>query len=107
MTVEQRSRIPILTVLRDIPFMALWSGRAISQLGDWIANLAIIDLVYRLTGSGGAVGVLLMVQLLPGLVLAPVAGIYVDRWDRKRVLIACELYWWDYWRWLGRGGWPF
>ncbi|MHB8756648.1 MAG: MFS transporter [Bacillota bacterium] len=82
---------PIRDVLRDLSFVTLWLGQTVSQVGDWIANLAVLHLVYRLTGSGAAVGTLLAVQLVPGLLMAPIAGVYVDRNTKKKVLIAADI----------------
>ncbi|MFI6099421.1 MFS transporter [Lentzea sp. NPDC051213] len=74
---------------RDFRF--LWGGRAISLLGSWLLVVAVPAHVYALTGSMLATGLTLAAEYLPALVLGPVAGVLVDRWDRRRVMIAADL----------------
>jgi len=69
--------------------MALASGAA--SLGDWMGFLAIIALTADIMGptraAAFAVSGIMAARVLPSLMLAPVAGVFVDRWDRKRVLV--------------------
>lgn len=72
-------------------FVALWLGQTISYIGDYFYWLAIPIMVERLTGSALLVGLSVIASALPMLVLGPVAGVFVDRWDRKRTMIAADL----------------
>jgi MFS family permease len=72
-------------------FRRLWYGQAVSQLGDWLDSIALFTLILSLTGSGQAVGLLLLAEFLPGALVSPAAGVLVDRLPRKLVLIASDL----------------
>jgi MFS family permease len=76
---------------RNQPFRRLWYGQVISQLGDWLDSIALFTLLLNLTGSGEAVGTLLVAQFLPGALVGPFAGVVVDRLPRKLVLIASDI----------------
>ncbi len=78
-------------LFRNRSFMALWMGQTISYIGDYFYWLAIPILVERLTGSSLLVGLSVMSSALPMLVLGPVAGVFVDRWDRKRTMIVADV----------------
>ena len=74
-------------------FFRLWLAQVASSLGDWIGFVAITALAARIAGGSSpeaAVGVVLSARLVPGFFLAPVAGVLVDRWDRKKVMVACD-----------------
>jgi MFS family permease len=72
-------------------FMALWIGQTISFIGDYFYFLAIPIMVERLTGSALLVGLAVISSALPMLVLGPIAGVFVDRWDRKRTMIVADV----------------
>lgn len=72
-------------------FLLLWVGQSISNVGDWINFVAITVLVYQLTVSGLSLGVLRATHAGPELILGALAGVYVDRWDRKSTLISADL----------------
>ena len=74
-------------------FFRLWIAQVVSALGDWLGFLAITILAASLgSGTGGtAVGLVMSARIIPGFFLAPVAGVMVDRWDRKKVMVACDL----------------
>ena len=78
-------------LLRNRSFMALWLGQTISFIGDYFYFLAIPIMVERLTGSALLVGLSVISSALPMLVLGPVAGVFVDRWDRKRTMIVADI----------------
>jgi MFS family permease len=71
--------------------VALWLGQTISFVGDYFYFLVIPIMVERLTGSSLQVGLSVIFSALPMLLLGPVAGVFVDRWDRKRTMIAADL----------------
>jgi DHA3 family macrolide efflux protein-like MFS transporter len=78
-------------LLRNPSFMALWLGQTISFIGDYFYWLAIPIMVERMTGSALLVGLSVISNALPMLVLGPVAGVFVDRWDRKRTMIVSDV----------------
>jgi MFS family permease len=76
---------------RNADFLVLWSGQAISTLGSTISTLALPLLVLALTHSPAQAGCIAAVQVIPYLVLALPAGALIDRWDRKALMIYCDL----------------
>ena len=78
-------------ILTNRSFAALWIGQAISSIGDYFSLLAIPIFVNRLTGSVLLVGLSFIAAALPALVLGPVAGVFVDRLDRRKVMILSDL----------------
>src|SRR5579883_322963 len=72
-------------------FLLLWFGQSVSYVGDWINFVAITVLIYQLTDSGLALGVLRATHAGPELVLGALAGVHVDRWDRKTTMLATDL----------------
>jgi MFS family permease len=72
-------------------FRKLWLSHVISSFGDALTNLALLILTQRLTGSTAAVATTAVAVALPQLLFGLFAGVLVDRWDRKRVMIASDL----------------
>ena len=81
----------MLKIFRQRNFSLLWVGQFISIIGDWVLFIALPFYTYSLTGSVLATGVMFIVSTLPRLVLGSLAGVYVDRWDRKRLMIMADL----------------
>jgi MFS family permease len=81
----------MLTVLRQRNFALLWVGGLVSSMGDWVLFIALPFYLYTLTNSALATGLMVISRTLPGLLLGSVAGVFVDRWDRKRIMIAADL----------------
>jgi len=77
--------------LRDPGFRRLWIAGFVSEIGDWLLQVAMPIFVYQLTGSVGATATTFVVALLPTLVLSPVAGVLADRWDRRRLMLVVSL----------------
>jgi len=71
-------------------FLVIWAGQFVSALGSGLTGFAIPVVVFQKTGSAEQFGLLLFAWMVPALLLAPVAGTLVDRWDRRRVLIAAD-----------------
>jgi DHA3 family macrolide efflux protein-like MFS transporter len=78
-------------LLHNRSFVALWLGQTISFIGDYFNWLAIPILVERMTGSSLMVGLVLIFQTLPMLLLGPVAGVFVDRCDRKQTMVVADV----------------
>ena len=77
----------MFAVFRRRDFSLLWLAQLISTAGSSLTDLAAGIYVYRLTGSALAVGLTLMVTAIPSLIVGLLAGVFVDRHDRKRILI--------------------
>lgn len=89
---------PTRPLWRNSDFLLLWSGQTVSTLGTNISALALPLLVLALTHSPALAGLLAAARQLPYLLVSLPAGALVDRWDRKRTMIYCDLV-----RWLALG----
>jgi predicted MFS family arabinose efflux permease len=78
-------------LLRRRDFGLLWAGGLISETGDWFLLVGLPVWVLQLTGSSLVTATVFLVGLLPALVVGPLAGVLVDRWDRRRTLVAVSL----------------
>jgi len=78
---------PALRALRHRDFRLFFAGQGVSQLGTWLQLIATSWLIYRLSGSTLLLGLAAFAMQIPFLVLAPLAGVFVDRLDRRRVLL--------------------
>jgi MFS family permease len=81
----------VLSVLRRRDFALLWLGGLISIAGDWVLRAALPFFVYERTGSTVATAGMIVADLAPGALLSSAAGVFVDRWDRKRVLVVANV----------------
>lgn len=79
-----------LRALRHPNFRLYFFGQAVSLLGTWVQQVALGWLVYRLTGSALLLGTVAFLSQAPLLVLAPIAGIWIDRYDRRRLMLAVQ-----------------
>src|SRR3954462_7528159 len=80
-----------LRLLRKRNFALVWIGGLISVIGDWVFLIGLPITVYTLTGSALATTVMFAAGTVPSIVFGTVAGVYVDRWDRKRTLVLGNL----------------
>ena len=78
-------------ILRNRDFSLVWSAGVISQVGDWALSIGLVYLVYILTGSTLATGSALLAAVVPQALAGVFAGVYVDRWSRKRTMIGVNL----------------
>jgi CRP-like cAMP-binding protein/sugar phosphate permease len=72
-------------------FTLLWTAELVSTTGSALTSLASSILIYRLTGSALSVGLMLMATSIPTLFVGLIAGVFVDRFDRKKIMIAADL----------------
>ena len=73
-------------------FFRLWLAQVISSLGDWIGIIAVLAIAARVSdGSGTAVSLVMMARVVPGFFLATVGGVIVDRFDRRKVMVVCDI----------------
>lgn len=81
----------MIAVLRRRDFVLLWFGGLISMGGSWVLSIALPFYVYDLTGSTLATSAAYMANMLPSFLLGSVAGVFADRWDRKRIMVVADL----------------
>lgn len=72
-------------------FRRYFIGQGVSILGSWLQQVALSWLVYRLTGSAALLGIAAFMAMIPQLVIGPIAGVWIDRHDKRRFLIVIEL----------------
>ncbi|MDO8489316.1 MAG: MFS transporter [Candidatus Omnitrophota bacterium] len=78
-------------VLKNRNFFLLWLGQIISQMGDRLGQMALIAFVYlRAPGSTLQIAKILSFTIIPVFLIGPLAGVYVDRWDRRRTMYICD-----------------
>lgn len=80
-----------LAPFRQPNFTLAWSAGLISMAGDWALKIALPILVLQLTGSIAATSGVVIAGMLPALAIGPLAGVFVDRWDRRRIMIAANV----------------
>lgn len=85
-------KIALIAPLAHRPFRALFAGKVVSNLGDWLDILALLTLIlYHWNLGPLAWGAYLTAMTLPYAVIGPVAGVWVDRLPRRTVMIVCDL----------------
>ena len=86
-----RSAPSSFAVFRNRNFSLLWTGQLISTIGSALTSLAASIYVYRLTDSALSVGLMLMATAAPSLLVGLFAGVFVDRYDRKKIMITADI----------------
>jgi predicted MFS family arabinose efflux permease len=89
--VERLRRHPYTRLALNSAFSSLWTGNLISLFGDRVHQIALAFLVLGITGSPIAVAATFVAATLPNLILGPLAGTLVDRWNQKDVLIVSDV----------------
>jgi len=88
----QASKGAYRRILAKKPFRRLWYAQFVSGVGDWLVIGFLMPLVKTLSGgSSFAVAGILIAKIIPALIFSPVIGVLVDRFDRRRVMIAADL----------------
>jgi len=80
-----------LSVFRNRNFALLWVGQVVETIGASLTSLAASILIFRLTGSAASVGLMLMATAAPTVLVGLLAGVFVDRYDRKRIMVVADL----------------
>ena len=79
-------------ILKNRNFSLLWVGQIISQFGDRLDQMALIGLIHKFApGSTTQIAKLMTFTILPVFLIGPIAGVYVDRWDRRRTMIISDI----------------
>jgi len=81
----------VLTVLRQRNVALLWVGGLASSIGSTMLVIALPFYVYTRTGSTLATGAMFIAETVPAVLLGSVAGVFVDRWDRRRTMIVADV----------------
>lgn len=85
----------VLSAYREViaspRYVRLWLGQLVSSFGDTLHYIALVVLVFQLSGQGLAVAGLVASEVVPVLVLGPIAGVVIDRFGRKGILIGADL----------------
>jgi len=81
----------MIATLRQRNFALLWFGGLISMTGDVVLFIALPYHVYHLTGSVLSTGLMFIVGTLPGLLFGSVAGVFVDQWNRKQIMVVASI----------------
>lgn len=72
-------------------FRNLWYAQVVSELGDWLNSIAIYALILSVGGAGMAMATAMMAKLLPVFFVSPVAGVLIDRWNRKAIMMVSDI----------------
>lgn len=88
---ENKEKIGLSKILSNWDFFMVSMGHFISRAGDSIDVVAYSIMVYRLTGSTLVMGTLLAINAMPSLLLGPFAGVMIDRWPKKKIIILGDL----------------
>ena len=73
-----------------VPFFSIWAGQAISLVGSKVAQFALVWWLTEMTGSATVLATATLVALIPEILLSPLAGVYVDRWNRRVVMLVAD-----------------
>lgn len=81
----------MLATFRQRDFSLLWFAGLISMIGNWMLSVALPVAVYQMTESTLAIGGMLLSRTIPAILFSSVAGVYVDRWERRRTMVVVNL----------------
>ena len=76
---------------RNRNYRFAWSGQIVSEVGDHFNNIAVLSLAMAETHSGAIIATLMMSRAIPAMLMGPLAGVVLDRFDRRRIMIASDL----------------
>lgn len=81
----------MIATLRQRNFALLWFAGLISLMGNWMLNIALPVTVYEMTGSTLSVAGLLLARTIPAILFSSIAGVLVDRWERRNTIIIINI----------------
>lgn len=88
-TVRPAGYVELLRTNRS--FRQVWLGQVVSQMGDWFDTIALYTIILNLTGSGRAVGLLLVARFLPSFFFGSLSGVVADRFSRRSIMIVSDV----------------
>lgn len=80
-----------LIIIRNGSFGLLWTGQLLSSAGSWLLLVAVPVYVFHLTDSPSATGLAFVAEVVPLLIVTPVAGVFADRWPRRRTMVGVDV----------------
>ena len=72
-------------------YRRVWLGQVVSEIGDYFNNVAVFSLAMETTGSGLVVSAVMLSRAIPAALAGPLAGVALDRFDRKRIMVASDV----------------
>src|SRR5919108_6033337 len=90
MTTTTASPSPF-AVFRNRNFSLMWTGQFVETIGNALTSIAASIYVYRETGSALSVGLMLMATAAPSLLVGLFAGVFVDRYDRRKIMMGADI----------------
>ena len=82
----------VWAAFRQYGYWRVFVAQFVSSLGDWIGIFAIIAIATRVSNNSGyAVALPMLVRIVPGLFLASVGGLIVDKFDRRKIMVTCDI----------------
>lgn len=78
-------------VFKTPGFRLLFGAQVVSSMGDWTGLIAILAIASKVSTAGTGIALVMVARMLPGFVLAPIAGVFIDRWNRKTVMVSCDI----------------
>ncbi len=78
-------------IRKNRTFRFVWLSQVVSNAGDWFNTIAVLGFTLALTGSGLALSIVTICQMLPPFLMTPLAGVVAERYDRKRVMIVADI----------------
>lgn len=91
MRVGARKWIPDIPAFRSRNYRLFFAGQGLSLVGSWMTQVATVWLVYQLSASPWLLGLVGFTSQIPSLILLPFAGVFVDRWNRHRVIVWTQI----------------
>ncbi len=88
---SQLGRLHRLLLVRNGSFGLLWTGQLLSAIGTWLMIVAVPVFVFHLTHSARSTGLAFAAEVVPMVALGPVAGVFTDRWSRRRTMITSNV----------------
>jgi MFS family permease len=76
---------------RNRNYRYTWFGQIVSEAGDHFNNVAVLSLAIQETHSGGVIAAIMLSRAIPAILVGPLAGVVLDRFDRQRIMIASDL----------------
>ncbi len=80
-----------MNLLKKRDFLLLWLGQGVSNIGSSIHSLSVIWFIAELTGSAKSVSLFFMILSIPTIVIGPLAGVWVEKWPKKTVIVVTDL----------------
>lgn len=91
MTISRPASVSPFAVFRNRNFSLLWTGQLVETIGNALTSIAASIYVFRQTDSALSVGLMLMATAAPSLLVGLFAGVFVDRYDRRKIMIGADV----------------